>query len=44
MVHNLVDGLPIEAVEQIEALGKSNPEKKFGFIGLEGFQERVLSL
>lgn len=44
MVHNLVDGLPIQAVEQLEALGKSNPEKKFGFIGLEGFQERVLSL
>ena len=44
MVHNLVDGLPIEAVERLEALRKSEPKRKFGFIGLEGFQERVFSL
>jgi hypothetical protein len=44
MVHNLVDGLPIEAVEQLEALKKSEPQKTFGFIGLEGFQERIFSL
>jgi hypothetical protein len=44
MVHNLVDGLPIEAVETLDALGKSEPQRKFGFIGLDGFQERVFSL
>jgi hypothetical protein len=44
MVHNLVDGLPIEAVEKLEALGTSNPSRKFGFIGLDGFRERVFSL
>lgn len=44
MVHNLVDGLPIEAVETLAALEKSNPQKKFGFVGLDGFQERIFSL
>jgi hypothetical protein len=44
MVHNLVDGLPIEAVEKLGALSKSSPERKFGFIGLDGFEERVFKL
>jgi hypothetical protein len=44
MVHNLVDGLPIEAVTQLDTLQKSDPQRKFGFIGLDGFQERVFSL
>jgi hypothetical protein len=44
MVHNLVDGLPIEAVEALDALSKSEPTRKFGFVSLEGFQERVFSL
>ena len=44
MVHNLVDGLPIEAVEKLDALSKSSPERKLGFIGLDGFEERVFKL
>lgn len=44
MVHNLVDGLPIEAVEVLETLRKENPDIKFGFIGLEGFEERISCL
>ena len=44
MVHNLVDGLPIEAVEVLEALRKENPKIKFGFIGLEGLEERIKGL
>ena len=35
MVHNLVDGLPIEAVQTLDALGKENPTIKFAFFGLE---------
>lgn len=44
MVHNLVDGLPIQAVEVLESLKKENPDLKFGFIGLEGFEERISRL
>jgi hypothetical protein len=44
MVHNLVDGLPIHAVEKLDALRKADPSRKFGFIGLEGFEERIFSL
>ncbi|HBR96858.1 MAG TPA: hypothetical protein DD979_05720 [Gammaproteobacteria bacterium] len=44
MVHNFVDGLPIEAVESLERLKASNTEIKFGFIGLEGFGQRISSL
>jgi len=44
MVHNLVDGLPIEAVEQLEALRKSNPDCEFSFVGKEGFELRLFSL
>jgi hypothetical protein len=41
MVHNLVDGLPVEAVEKLNELKEANPDIQFGFIGLEGFEERV---
>jgi hypothetical protein len=44
MVHNLVDGLPIAAVEKLEELKKANKGIKFGFVGLEGFEERVAKL
>ena len=44
MVHNLVDGLPVEAVAKLNALATSAPQYKFGFVGLEGFKERVFSL
>ena len=44
MVHNLVDGLPVEATLKLEELRRANPTKTFGFIGLEGFYERILGL
>jgi len=44
MVHNLVDGLPIEAIEKLEQLKIKNPSIKFGFIGFEGFESRVFQL
>ena len=44
MVHNLVDGLPIEATLKLNELKKLNPSRAFGFIGLEGFQQRIFAL
>ncbi len=44
MVLNLVDGVPVEAVEAIEALKVANPNIKIGLIGKEGFEERVFGL
>ncbi len=44
MVHNLVDGLPIDAVEKLEALRRDDPQRGFGFIGIEGFEERIFAL
>jgi hypothetical protein len=44
MVHNLVDGLPVEAILKLDELQKANPSIKFGFIGLEGFEELILQL
>ena len=44
MVHNLVDGLPIEAVETLDNLKNTNPRIKFGFIGQEGFEARIKDL
>ncbi|WP_027855324.1 ABC-three component system protein [Marinobacterium litorale] len=44
MVHNLVDGLPIDAVEVLEELKKENSDIKFGFIGLEGIERRISAL
>ena len=41
MVHNLVDGLPVNAVETLKKLEKENPLIKFGFVGLEGFEQRI---
>ncbi len=41
MVHNLVDGLPIEAVEKLEQLKKANPDITFGFYGLEAFEADI---
>jgi hypothetical protein len=41
MVHNLVDGLPIEAVVKLKELETANGALKFGFIGIEGFEERI---
>jgi len=44
MVHNFVDGLPIEAVEKLEEIRKADKERKFGFISMEGFEERIFAL
>jgi hypothetical protein len=34
----------VEAIQTLDTIGKAEPTKKFGFVGLEGFQERVFSL
>ena len=44
MVHNLVDGLPIEAVQALDALKQANPKQGFAFFGLESFEEIIFSL
>jgi hypothetical protein len=44
MVHNLIEGLPTEAITTLKALEIANPKIKFGFIGFEGFAERVFKL
>lgn len=44
MVLNLVDGLPIEAVQALVELRAANPNIKFGFISKEGLEERVFTL
>ena len=44
MVHNLVDGLPVEAIEKLEELRQADTQRKFGFIGIEGFEQRIFSL
>ena len=44
MVHNLVDGLPVEAIEKLEAMRTADTQRKFGFVGLEGFEERIFAL
>ncbi|MCU7892431.1 MAG: hypothetical protein KZQ78_12795 [Candidatus Thiodiazotropha sp. (ex Ustalcina ferruginea)] len=44
MVHNLVEGLPIEAVQVLKELEEENPAIKFGFVGLQGFEERITGL
>jgi len=44
MVLNLVDGLPIQAVEVLEELKAANRGLKIGYIGKEGIEERVFGL
>lgn len=44
MVHNLVEGLPVEALTTVKALEEANKTIRFGFVGLEGFAERIFSL
>ena len=44
MAHNLVDGLPIQAIEKLTELRKANPACKFAFVGMEGFEERLFAL
>lgn len=42
--HNMVDGLPITAVEELETLKKANPTRTFGFVGPASLETIVLSL
>jgi hypothetical protein len=44
MVHNLVDGLPIEAVTTLDKLREADKQRKFGFVGFDGFQDRLFML
>lgn len=44
MVHNLVDGLPTDAILKLKDLEKADGKRKFGFIGLEGFESRIFAL
>ena len=41
MVHNLVDGLPIEALQTLKDMENDNPELQFAFFGLERFENVV---
>jgi hypothetical protein len=44
MVHNLIEGIPTEALTTLRALESANSKIKFGFIGFEGFVERLFKL
>ena len=44
MVLNLIEGVPTEAITTLKTLETANPKIKFGFIGFEGFAERVFKL
>jgi hypothetical protein len=44
MTHNLVGGLPAEAIQTLNDLAKANPSVKFGFIGIEGISARLFEL
>ena len=44
MVHNLVDGLPIETVQILREMKEADPEINFGFIGLESFEDYIDTL
>jgi hypothetical protein len=44
MVHNIADGLPVEALTTMRELENANPAIKFGFVGIEGFSERIFRL
>lgn len=44
MVHNLVDGLPVEAIQVLNKLETENPDLTLGFVGREGFENLILQL
>ena len=44
MVHNLVDGLPVDAVQTLNSMASSNPHLQFAFFGLERFEKLVADL
>lgn len=44
MVHNLVDGLPANALLKLDELKKTDTERKFGFVGIESLERIIFSL
>jgi hypothetical protein len=44
MVHNLVDGLPMDAILKLEALKQANKSHAFAFMGMEGFEATIFVL
>ena len=44
MVHNLVDGLPVEAVQTLKKIEQENPKVKISFFGLERFEIAIDAL
>jgi hypothetical protein len=44
MVHNLVDGLPAEAILKLTELKETAPTLTLGFVSMEGFEERIFAL
>lgn len=44
MVHNLVEGLPTDAIVAMNKLKEQNPDIKCGFVGFEGFEQRIAGL
>jgi hypothetical protein len=43
-VHNLVDGLPADAILKLQELRVANKSHEFGFVGLEGFEAIIFEL
>ena len=44
MVHNLVDGLPVEAVQTLDKLEQENAKVQFAFYGLESLENDIDAL
>jgi hypothetical protein len=44
MVHNLVDGLPVDAITKLDDLRKKDGQRKFGFVGMERLEDLIFSL
>ncbi|OWQ47775.1 hypothetical protein CDL60_10290 [Roseateles noduli] len=43
-VHNLIDGMPVEAMAALTSLERSHPAIKVGFFGLESFVEIIFKM
>lgn len=44
MVHNMVDGLPTDALTALEGLKSANTGLGFSFFGYDGFEHRIFEL
>ena len=44
MTHNLIDGVPVHAITQLEDLKKANSKIAFSFFGHQAFEESIFSL